>query len=942
VDIDRPIFPVSTPPIQRPANSAAIARQARAVFVEQAVKLLTELSSAIGTRLSTLFEQSTNAREAQDRRDAMIAYQQGQIKWLEGTDRAWKHASTLDTFNTSTRLPALNLELIGNEVVESKILSSRLAMRILDKSSWEFNDLQVRIRMLDGKEELEKTDILRPEACAQLMLEQWLSAGLKQDAWQSVQDVIQQSFGDKIVKAYKAANEFLVAQGVMKEIDLRSNLKRTPNAAGSRAMPAEASASQPGNLSNSHPSQLSAYSATQQSSGFGPVDQSNIRQHIGPLSRAGRASQQVADHVSKLRAQAAQYAIQQANAQALSGFGGVGADQSGGAGMVGGGSAGWAGGVGGGGARLASAAADYAKSAQATRGAQFEGQSGGAAGSSQGRSGGGSNLGAGSGSARPGRAAVADYVAESAEYETRMQTATTPLARARMRAQGVMGQLKSLLVNRVEGFEDTRGPQLSPQLAAAMVQRPSMRVPGGSQSGAGTVAGSVMMAQGPVYAGVQAQIVEGMQPAQVNNALREQTQELKKKADTDSEKATIEIVALMFQSILSEERIPTGVRVWFARLQMPVLRLALSEAEFFGTMQHPARRLIDRMGSCVLGFDANVGSAELEAEIKRIVQTIEQYPETGRRVFQLVFEEFEKFLSKFLTESKSTARVVTLAQQVEQKETAAIQYTIELRKMLGKMPMRDEIREFLFKVWAEVMAVGAMKNGPQHEQTLALKQVASDLLWAASAKPSRAERAKVIADLPHLLKRMRAGMSLLSLSTEVQDGHIKSISDTLADAFMSKTAAMDQSQVAEIAQRIRHLEDFVSEDDVGDLPLDAESIELMLGIDMSGVEIVSEGGSDATGPMRAWAKELERGSWFHLDYKGKMARVQYAWQSKRGQLFLFADGSGLTYLFQLQRLAAYLQAGLIAPIEDETLTVRATRAALTKLDAKPERLLEVA
>jgi Protein of unknown function (DUF1631) len=176
----------------------------------------------------------------------------------------------------------------------------------------------------------------------------------------------------------------------------------------------------------------------------------------------------------------------------------------------------------------------------------------------------------------------------------------------------------------------------------------------------------------------------------------------------------------------------------------------------------------------------------------------------------------------------------------------------------------------------------------------------------------------------------------------VQDGHIKSISDTLADAFMSKTAAMDQAQVAEIAQRIRHLEDFVSEDDVGDLPLDAESIELMLGIDMSGVEIVSEGGSDATGAMRAWAKELERGSWFHLDYKGKMARVQYAWQSKRGQLFLFADGSGLTYLFQLQRLAAYLQAGLIAPIEDETLTVRATRAALTKLDAKPERLLEVA
>ena len=68
-------------------------------------------------------------------------------------------------------------------------------------------------------------------------------------------------------------------------------------------------------------------------------------------------------------------------------------------------------------------------------------------------------------------------------------------------------------------------------------------------------------------------------------------------------KATVEIVALMFQAILAGERIPFSARVWFARLQMPVLRVAIAEPEFFGTLQHPARQLIDRMGACVLGFD---------------------------------------------------------------------------------------------------------------------------------------------------------------------------------------------------------------------------------------------------------------------------------------------------------------------------------------------------
>ncbi|UUZ72102.1 DUF1631 domain-containing protein [Polaromonas sp. P1(28)-8] len=62
------------------------------------------------------------------------------------------------------------------------------------------------------------------------------------------------------------------------------------------------------------------------------------------------------------------------------------------------------------------------------------------------------------------------------------------------------------------------------------------------------------------------------------------------------------------------------------------------------------------MGSCVLGFDVTVSGGAMEAEIRRVVQVIEQYPETGRRVFQLVYDEFEKFLSKFLSEQGSAAR----------------------------------------------------------------------------------------------------------------------------------------------------------------------------------------------------------------------------------------------------------------------------------------------
>ncbi|WP_275407582.1 DUF1631 family protein [Variovorax sp. WS11] len=464
-----------------------------------------------------------------------------------------------------------------------------------------------------------------------------------------------------------------------------------------------------------------------------------------------------------------------------------------------------------------------------------------------------------------------------------------------------------------------------------------------SASGAPAFAAAIADAEA-AYQVMASQYVVGDEATAIHQTaaeLRRRTSELKKKAPTTADKATVEIVALMFQAILAEERIPFSARVWFARLQMPVLRVAIAEPEFFGTLQHPARMLIDRMGSCVMGFDAAaISGSALEGEIRRVVQVIEQYPETGQRVFKLVFDEFVAFLNKYLTQSDATQRLMSVAQQVEQKETMAIQYTIELRKMLNDMPVREEIREFLFKIWAEVLAIAALRYGAQDEQTVTLKRAASDLVWAASAKPNRNDRARVIQDLPQLLQRLRQGMSLLGIEGEPQEAQIKTIGSTLSDAFLSKTEAIPPAKIEAMAKRLANLEDFVTDEgDATDLPLDAASIELLLGVDAASLEIVPDTGNKVGEDMLQWAHELQVGTWFMLDHNDRVSQVQFVWRSERKQLHLFASSDGRSFLIQVGRLASYLQAGLLVPAEEETLTVRATREALAKLDANPERLL---
>lgn len=766
---------------------SALVTQARDVFTTHAAQALPDIAKAILGKLVVLMNQPASVPIARERRDAWLAFQAAGKAWTNGTNKAWRAATkqASQSMTATSNQDSGDFQLMDNEVMENKILASRLALHLLDVVTWELRDLRLRVQNLDKISELQAGDIFRPDVLSSLMVEQWTEAGLSRDIWLAVQDLIQARLAEHLLEAYHKANEFLVEHGVMPDIDLRSMVKRTPSS-----------------IVNAP----SASPATPSS----PLDDDQ--------------------------------------------------NQS-----------------------------------------SFAGNGGGDSGSST----------------RP--AGGVDFPRE----ENLTQTTTSPLARARRRAQSVVGNLQRLLSNQVAGFDDSRGAQPTPQLAQALAVMAASQV--------ADLGADLVDEPGRVYGPEHVE--------QANTAMRQRTSSLKKAASTSTEKATVEIVALMFQSILAEERIPPTVRVWFARLQMPVLRVAISEPGFFGSLQHPARRLIDRMGSCVLSFDAGVSGGAIELEVKRIVQVIEQYPETGRRVFELVYDEFKKFLSKFLSENGSAARVVSIAQQVEQKETMAIQYTIEMRSLLNDMPVREEIREFLFKIWAEVLALIAMRNGPQHEETMTLKTAAADLVWAASAKPNRTERAKVISDLPNLLQVLRRGMTVLAMDIQSQDQQLKVISDTLADAFMSKTDAISSERIDAMAKRLSNLEDYLSDEDVGDLPLDTEALVMMIGIDPSDIEVVTDGGSQPTEAMRAWAQELQLGSWFSLDHNGRVGHVQFAWRSDRKQLHLFASADGRHILIQARRLAAYLQAGLLKPAEEEALTVRATRDALAKLRANPERLL---
>ncbi|TMH30772.1 MAG: DUF1631 domain-containing protein, partial [Betaproteobacteria bacterium] len=387
------------------ANSMALAAKARRSYVEGLLNGLPSVVQAVDQGARLLLSQVAEPPIAARRRDAVEDLRKASTFWLNSAINMLRGALISGTVSASRPgdlpLPSgrgANFSLVDNETIEGEILSSRLALAMMDRASWEFTDLRSRITMLERREELDANDVLRPHVLARIVTTAWRTAGLSNDAWNTLQSVLHDEFAHFAEEAYHETNRWLIHQRVLPEIDLRPLIRRSRN---------------------------SAWTTSSTGSGFAHS------------------------------------------------------------------------------------------------------------------------------SAHP-----ADAARSEVHEETRMMTRAAGLVRGADHAEAVLGRLNRLIGRQLPEFVNTQQTRpASPALKSAISdaqQGIARRLSAASVPGrlAGSQVSTPMLLE----------------------ELHQRKQALKQAATTPVERATIEIVALLFQSILTEERIPASVRVWFARLQMPVLR----------------------------------------------------------------------------------------------------------------------------------------------------------------------------------------------------------------------------------------------------------------------------------------------------------------------------------------------------------------------------------
>lgn len=420
---------------------------------------------------------------------------------------------------------------------------------------------------------------------------------------------------------------------------------------------------------------------------------------------------------------------------------------------------------------------------------------------------------------------------------------------------------------------------------------------------------------------------------------------------------TLDIVALIFDYILDDRRVPDAMKALIGRLQIPVLKVAMLDRNFFSQKAHPARRLLDTLAEVSMGWNAEEGhESGLYRKVDDIVQRILNDFDDKLDVFHAALEDLEGYLAEEKRQIDAhTARGAQLLYTREQRELAEVVAYDTIHTQLFGHSAPALIQDFLHGTWRQLLTLVYSQSGEDSEAWRGAVQTMSDLIWSVTPKTSAEERKLLVQRLPGILKRMSDGFKTLEVPQAEQDRFFAALVKCHAEAVKSgmKGATAETANEPAVSpipaaspQPVPH-----EPADFEEVPVLNEAVEVMPTLlqEVSALPIVSQhtdteeitltdvswlaGGEPEDDKYDVMVRQLKRGSWIEFRQEdGNMARAKLAWISPMKGIYLFTNRLGQRAMsIHASGLATKLREGQIQLIDSVPLMDRAVDALLSKL-----------
>ena len=399
-----------------------------------------------------------------------------------------------------------------------------------------------------------------------------------------------------------------------------------------------------------------------------------------------------------------------------------------------------------------------------------------------------------------------------------------------------------------------------------------------------------------------------LEAATVHNVLRSLQQSPVMQAASPLDAVLVDAVAMLFDVVFDEASIPDRLKAQIARLQIPVLKAAMLDRNFFSQPNHPVRRMLDAIAKLAVHLpDNETGNARLET-ISQVVSRVLDSFEQDIAVFDSAAAELEAIsvtLDDTLEETVDASLQEDIAQirQTERAELAPVIVHDFINRALRDQPVADAVREFLRRDWAQLLTMDYVDAGEQGAHFNSHVETMRELVWSVQPKADMDARLMLVRILPGLLKRLREGTAEIALPQKLSDRFFATLVILHANAVRPNAQPVPLPDIT--PEEIEALTPAPVPDPVAALVSEAEP---------AVPEVEDE--------FSLRARALNKGDWveFHYD-DGTFRWARLGWVSGIRNTYLFSDQDGMnSFSIGLHRLADKLRRGEAVLVERKSIT----------------------
>lgn len=248
------------------------------------------------------------------------------------------------------------------------------------------------------------------------------------------------------------------------------------------------------------------------------------------------------------------------------------------------------------------------------------------------------------------------------------------------------------------------------------------------------------------------------------NLIYAHREELRQASTGTLDHMVIDIVGSLFEQILSDPKVPPQMARQLARLQLPVLRVALGDVTFFSSRRHPVRRFVNRIASLACTFeDLSDGPGQhFLGLVKDLVQEIVSGDFDQMEVYERELVRLESYIAEQAA-ADVQEHAGDAASLLDRRESELLQqqrYMQQLRAALKPVAMHDFLRDFLSQVWSQALVQASRRDdGGALEQRF--RHAGREVVMSVQPKATPGERKIFLLGLPQLMKDLNEGLAMI-------------------------------------------------------------------------------------------------------------------------------------------------------------------------------------